>query len=226
MSRTRRPRRGLLIALLLLAVVVLGGAVYVVYFSPLLVVRQVSVSGNQQLRSDQVVAAAQVPMSTPLALQDVEAIARRAITLPAVQAASVSRTWPDTITVTVTERRPLLAVRQPGGFALVDSEGVAFGESGSVPGGVMLVEVNPTDRPLLHDVGTVAAALPGGLGRQVSMLAATDADRISLELKSGVTVHWGSAADSPLKAEIVAALLKSTKAASIDVSSPHNPAAR
>ena len=224
MSRTRR--RWLLIASLLLGVVVLGGAVYVVYFSPLLVVRQVSVSGNQQLRADQVVAAAQVPMGTPLALQDVDAIARRAITLPAVRAASVSRTWPDTITVTVTERRPLLAVRQPGGFALVDPEGVAFAESGSVPGGVMLVEANPTDRPLLHDVGTVAAALPGGLGRQVSMLAATDADRISLELKSGVTVHWGSAADSPLKAEIVAALLKSTKAASIDVSSPHNPAAR
>jgi cell division protein FtsQ len=225
-SRTWRPRRGLLIASLLLGVAVLGGAVYVAYFSPLLVVRQVSVSGNQQLRADQVVAAAQVPLGTPLALQDVEAIARRATTLPAVQAASVSRTWPDTIMVTVTERRPLLAVRQPGGFALVDSEGVAFAESGSVPGGVMLVEVNPTDRPLLQDVGTVAAALPADLGRQVSMLGATDADRISLKLKSGVTVHWGNAADSPLKADIVAAMLKSTKAASIDVSSPHNPAAR
>jgi cell division protein FtsQ len=225
-SRTWRPRRGLLIALLLLGVVILGGAVYVAYFSPLLVVRQVSVSGNQQLRAEQIVAAAQVPMGTPLALQDVEAIARRATTLPAVQAASVSRTWPDTIRVTVTERRPLLAVRQPGGFALVDSEGVAFAESGSVPGGVMLVEVNPTNRPLLQDVGAVAAALPGDLGRQVSMLGATDADRIILKLKSGVTVQWGNAADSPLKAEIVAAMLKSTKAAAIDVSSPHNPAAR
>jgi cell division protein FtsQ len=207
-------------------VALLGGAVWLVYFSPLLVVRQVAVTGHQQLRSEQVVAAAQVPMGTPLARLDVDAIARRTTTLPAVQAASVTRTWPDTITVNLTERRPLLAVRKAGGFALVDPDGVAFAESGSVPDGVVLAEVNPTDRPLLQQVGTVAVALSGGLGQQVSVLAATDAQRISLKLKSGVTVNWGSAMDSALKADIVVALLKSGRAASIDVSSPHNPAAR
>ena len=225
MSRVRRPSRRL-VALALLGVALLGGAVWLVYFSPLLVVRQVAVTGHQQLRSEQVVAAARVPMGTPLARQDVEAIARRTTTLPAVQAASVTRRWPDTITVTVTERRPLLAVRKPGGFDLVDPEGVAFAESGSVPDGVVLAEVNPSDRPLLQQVGTVAVALSGGLGGQVSVLAATDAQRITLKLKSGVTVNWGSATDSALKAEIVAALLKSGRATSIDVSSPHNPAAR
>jgi cell division protein FtsQ len=224
-STAGRPSRRL-VALLLVGVALLSGAVWLVYFSPLLVVRQVAVAGHQQLQSEQVVAAAQVPMGTPLARQDVEAIARRTTTLPAVQAASVSRRWPDTITVTVTERRPVLAVRKPGSFALVDSEGVAFAESGAVPDGVVLAEVNPTDRPLLQQVGTVAAALSGGLGRQVSVLAATDAERISLKLKSGVTVNWGSATDSALKADIVAALLKSGRAESIDVSSPHNPAAR
>jgi hypothetical protein len=39
-------------------------------------------------------------------------------------------------------------------------------------------------------------------------------------------VNWGSATDSALKAQIVTALLKTKRAASIDVSSPHNPAAR
>ena len=44
---------------------------------------------------------------------------------------------------------------------------------------------------------------------------------------SGVTVNWGSAADSPLKAQIVTALLKDGKPrATIDVSSPNNPAVR
>ena len=45
-------------------------------------------------------------------------------------------------------------------------------------------------------------------------------------LKSGIKVNWGSAADSPLKAQIVEALLKREPAATIDVSSPHTPAAR
>jgi cell division protein FtsQ len=224
-TTTRRPSRRL-VGVLLLGVAVLGGAVWLVYFSPLLVVRQVAVTGHQQLPSEQVIAAAQVAMGTPLARQDVKAIARRTTTLPAVQAASVTRTWPDTITVTVTERRPLLAIRQPGGFALVDAEGVAFAESASVPDGAVLAEVNPSDRPLLQQVGTVAAALSAGLDRQVSVLAATDAQKISLKLKSGVTVTWGSAQDSALKADIVVALLKRGRVASIDVSSPHDPAAR
>jgi cell division protein FtsQ len=221
---TVRHRRRRLVVLLLLGVVLLGGAAWLAYFSPYLVARKVAVSGQQQLRTEQIVAAAQVPLGTPLALQDVQAIARRATTLPAVQAASVSRTWPDTITVTVTERRPLLAVRQPGGFALIDHEGVAYAESGSVPDGVMLAEVNPTDRPLLQQVGTVAISLSGGLRARVSALAATNAEQISLKLRSGVMVNWGSAADSGLKADIVTALLKTRKTGTIDVSSPHNPA--
>jgi cell division protein FtsQ len=223
---TVRRHRWRLVVLLLVSVVLLGGAAWLAYFSPYLVVRKVAVSGQQQLRSEQIVAAAQVPMGMPLALQDVEAIAQRATTLPAVQAASVSRSWPDTITVTVTERRPLLAVPQPGGFALVDHEGVAYAESGSVPAGVMLAEVNPTDRPLLQQVGTVATALSGSLGPRVSGLAATNGEQINLKLKSGVLVNWGSAADSALKADIVTALLKTQKPGTIDVSSPHNPATR
>ena len=225
MKGSRRPR-GRIIALLLLTVVLLGAAAWLAYFSPYLVVRKVVVSGQQQLQTEQIITAAQVPMGTPLALQDVDAIARRATTLPPVQSASVTRRWPDTIKVTVTERRPLLAIRQMGGFTLVDHEGVAYAESASRPDGVMLVEVNPADRLLLQQVGTVTAAISGGLGRRVTTVAATNADRIVVKLKSGVTVNWGSAADSPLKADIVTALLKSKHPASIDVSSPHNPAAR
>ena len=89
-----------------------------------------------------------------------------------------------------------------------------------------LAEVNPSDRALLRQVSTVAAALSGGLGRQVTVVAATNAEQISLKLKSGVEVNWGSATDSALKAEIVTALLESGRADSIDVSSPHNPATR
>jgi cell division protein FtsQ len=223
---TGRHRGRRLISLGLLGGILLGGALWLVYFSPLLVVQQVTVTGHQQLRADQVVAAARVPMGTPLARQNVAAIARRATALPAVQAASVSRRWPDTLTVSITERRPMLAVRQPGGFALIDSDGVAFAESPSLPDAVLQAEVNPSDRALLLQVGTVAAALSGGLGPQVSAVAASDAERISLKLKSGVAVNWGNATDSALKAEIVTALLKTERVDSIDVSSPHNPAVR
>ena len=42
----------------------------------------------------------------------------------AVLSATVSRSWPDTIVITVRERTPALAVPRGGGFDLVDEYGV------------------------------------------------------------------------------------------------------
>ena len=70
-----------------MVVALAGGAVWLVYFSDVLTVRTVSVVGNRALKADQVVKAAQVPMDVPLARQDLDAIARRATSLPAVERA-------------------------------------------------------------------------------------------------------------------------------------------
>jgi len=126
----------------------------------------------------------------------------------------------------VNERRPVLAVRDLNGYLLSDRNGVAYQLSPSVPNGVVVADVIATDRRLLREVAIVGSALPGSLRKKARTLSATDPDRITLMLKSGVKVNWGSSADSLLKADIVMALLKRKPAASIDVSSPHNPAAR
>ena len=211
---------------LLVAVLLLAVGTYVAYFSPWLVVREVAVAGQRSVPAENVIAAAAVPMGMPLARQDVQAIAERATRIPAVQAASGTRQWPGTLLVTVTERQTVLAVRQGGDFLLVDATGVAFDRVPSAPSRVVQAEADPNDQALLADVGTVAAALPAELGRQVSLLTATGRERISLQLRSGVTVNWGNAADSALKAQIVTALLKEKPRSTIDVSSPNSPAVK
>ena len=224
-AAARRPRRSTVV--LLVAVLLLAVGTWVAYFSPLLVVREVAVAGQRSVKADEVIAAAAVPMGTPLARQDVQGIAERATRIPAVQAASVTRQWPSTLVVTVTERQAVFAVRQGSDFLLVDAAGVAFDRVASAPPGAVQAEADPGNQPLLRDVGTVTAALPEPLVREVALLTAIGPERISLKLRSGVTVNWGSAADSPLKAQIVTALLKDGKPrATIDVSSPNNPAVR
>jgi cell division protein FtsQ len=219
-----RRRRVLLITGLALVLVV--GAAYAVFFSPLLAAEHVTVTGNKQVSRAEVIAAAQVDAGQPLARQDVDAIAHRTLALPAVETATAVRKWPRTIEIAVNERRPVLAVRDPNGYLLVDRNGVAYQSSRSVPNGVVVADVITTDQQLLREVVIVGSALPGSLRKKAGTLTATDPDRITLLLKSGVKVNWGSSADSPLKADIVMALLKRKPAASIDVSSPHNPAAR
>jgi cell division protein FtsQ len=206
--------------------VLIAGVVWLGFFSAALSARAVTVRGLHELSAVQVRAAAVVPLGRPMLRQDIDAIAARAASLPAVQSASVVRDWPNTIAITVVERRPLLAVRHPDGFLLVDKFGVGYQLRPFVPRGVSVVDANPDDRPLLTDLGTVASALPPKLSARLTTIRASSRNNIDLVLKSGLTVHWGESSQSKLKADIVVALLKQHPKTAIDVSSPHNPTTR
>jgi cell division protein FtsQ len=227
-ARKRRSRRRMALAfiVMMLVLALLGGSLWTMYFSTVLVTERVNVVGTFELTAAQVSLAAQVPLGVPLARQDLEAIAQRTSTLPAIETASVIRDWPSTITVVIVERRPVLGVQQPEGYVLVDKSGVAYQTRQVLPPKLVLAVVNPGDRSLLTEMATVAAALPNKLRSSVDRMTASNRDSIALVLDSGHTVSWGNSSDSELKAQIVMALLKREPKSSINVSSPHNPAVR
>ena len=222
----RSRRRALRAVLALLLASLVGTAVWLVYFSTVLDARAVVVSGTRELTHDQVSAAAAVPLGRPLARQPLDAVARRATSLPQVSAAEVTREWPHTVHVAVTERVPLLAVAQPGGFLLADEAGVVFAARTARPAGVVEVAADPGNRPLLVELGSVVSALPDDVRKQVVSISATTRDSITLQTTSGVTIVWGDASQTPLKAQVAVALLASGAETSIDVSAPHAPATR
>jgi cell division protein FtsQ len=226
--KARRSWRRRLIATttVVLMLVLLGGSLWIVYFSSLLVTKRANVVGTRHLTPQQVSFVVQVPLGVPLARQDLDALAARATSIPAVESATVTRDWPNTIRVTVVERRPVLAVHRPDGYVVVDKFGVAYQRQQTMPPKVLLADVDAGDAALLSEVAVVATALPEKLRSKVSLITAASRDSIALRLGSGRTVTWGSSSDSELKAQIVTALLKRKPKSSIDVSSPHNPAVR
>jgi cell division protein FtsQ len=221
--RSRRRHRALVCVVIALVLALLGASVWGVYYSSALVTKRVNVIGTHKLTRTQVSLAAQVPLGVPLARQDLDAIAERTTTLPAIESAAITREWPSTITVTVVERRPVLAVRQSSGYLVVDKSGVPYQTQPVLTPEVVLAEVNPGNAPLLSEVATVAAALPLKLRGKVDRITAGSRDSIALILRSGRVVNWGSSSDSELKAQVVNALLKQKPKSTIDVSSPHNP---
>jgi cell division protein FtsQ len=231
---TRRRRKSLrsfrrkvvAVAAVVLVLSLIAGSLWIVYFSAILVTKRVTIVGTHQLTPTQVSFAVQIPLGVPLARQDVDAIARRATTLPVIESATVTRNWPNTIAVTVVERRPVLAISQPDGYVLVDKAGLAYQTQSILPLDVVLADVSPGDKPLLSQVAAIAKAFPEKLRGKVSLITADSRDSIVLMLTSGRTVTWGSSADSELKAQVVTALLKKKPRSYIDVSSPHNPAMR
>jgi cell division protein FtsQ len=205
--RGDRRRRWVRWLFVVLVVALLGAIGWVVGFSPLLAATSVTVSGVDVLSKDDVLTAAAVPVGTPMVRIDTDAVAQRVAGLPPVAGVTVTRAWPGTIRIAVTERKPRLAIPAGGGYLLADATGVVFEAVKTAPSGLVVVDAGPDDQQVLVDVGTVFSSLSPQTQARVSRLAAPSRDGIELRLSDGSRVIWGSADDSALKSEVLDALL-------------------
>lgn len=224
-SRPRRRRHWLRWVVAFLVLAMLGTGVWLLGFSSVLATNVVDVRGVRVLDAGQVRDAARVPIGLPLARQDLDAVAARVATLVPVESVTVDRVWPHAVDISVTERTPVLALQEAGGVTLVDKAGVAFDRATQRPDGIVLADTDRNNVALLVQIGIVARALPADLRSKVRTIKATTPSQLTVILASGVTINWGTAEQSALKAQIVAGLWP-RKARAIDVSSPHNPAIR
>jgi len=203
-DRRRRWRRRL-IAAAVVALVLVGG--YIVGFSPVLAAHSVEVKGAKVLTKAEVLDAAQVATGTPLMWVDPAGVAAKVAGLPPVAEVTVLRDWPNAVRIEVVERKARLAIPAGGGYLLADATGVVFQAVEHAPSGLVVVAADPSDQQVLVDVGTVFSALSPATAAKVSRLEATSTDGISLRLLDGSRVIWGSAEQSPLKSEVLDALL-------------------
>lgn len=237
------PRRLRMMIILTLVVVLLGaGGVWVLYGSQWLRVEHVSVTGTGVLTPGEVREAAAVPVGSPLVSVDTDAIeARLRRELPRIDEVDVVRSWPDGISLEVTERQPVLLVRKGAKFIEVDDEGVRFATVSEAPKKVPLLEMAlpaPSsggsataslrrfgeDR-LVREAVRAAGDLPAAVAQRTRALKVRSYDAISLELADGRTVAWGSAEKGAAKALALTALMKAAPdARHFDVSVPTAPA--
>ena len=105
--------RRLVLALLLVGLV--AGAVWVVFFSSYVTAREVDVRGNSTIPDAKIERAAEVPIGTPLARVDMDAIVERVQPITAVRYVEVGRSWPHTVRITITERTPIAVIDQGAG---------------------------------------------------------------------------------------------------------------
>jgi cell division protein FtsQ len=186
----------------------------------------VTVRGTTVLTADQVRTEAAVPLDVPLALSDLDAVAARVETLPAVRSAEVHRAWPDGVAIDVTERQAVAVVDRDGTWQGLDVDGVLFRSYAARPDGLPEVRARATTSvEALAEVAHVVEALPPDLLRRVRVVDVGSIDAISFRLTGGATVTWGSADQSADKARVLAVLLH-RKASAYDVTAPGRPTLR
>lgn len=208
----------------LLTVLTVVTVAYLVFGTSLLGVRSVDVEGASTVPADQIRAAAQVPDRKPMMFVDTDAIAERVLQLPGVASVDVSRSWPSTVDITVTERTPVAWFGADGNVHLVDATGLDYKTVHNKPEKLpelSLTAVSPNDA-VTRSVMAVLATLPQGLKDQVTTVRAQTPGGVEFTLVNGKVVRWGSA-DEPDRKLKVLAVLMTRDGTTYDVASPDLP---
>nr|WP_241748103.1 FtsQ-type POTRA domain-containing protein [Microbacterium aquimaris] len=207
-------------ALVTLVVVSLGAA-----YSPLFAVESIRVVGADALDAQTVEEALAGQLGTPMPLVDESAVKAALVTFPLVETYTLEARPPHELVVRIVERTPIGVVAGPAGFTLVDAAGVALSTTPDLPEGAPVLDVvGGTDSAAFEAVGKVVRSLPEAIRAQVTEVAATSADDVTLTLGgTGTQVVWGNADDSALKALVLERQMGVTPpddVALYDVSSP------
>lgn len=220
---TQRSRRRRIVWLSGIGAVLLliGGSAAAAY-SPLFAVEKVTVLGAATLDPAVVEAALGDQIGTPLALIDTSEVKAALLAFPLIETYALEANPPHDLTVRIVERTPVGVIRSEAGYTLVDAAGVALATTSDQPAGQPLIEVDGgVDSAAFESVGLVVRSVPADVRAQLTGVRATTADDVTLTLSSGLTVVWGNADESAVKAAVLAKTMAARPdASSIDVTSP------
>ena len=205
-----------------LGLTILAGAAWALLGSSLLVVRHVEVTGNRLVTAAQVRQAARIAAGAPLATVNTAAAARRVEQLAPVLSATVRRSWPDAVIISVRERTSVFAVAAAGGYQLIDSHGVTVRQATRKPASMPLLSSPPAVLRGSRAISAAAAVLrqlPLALRKRIVSVSAASASAVTLHLAGGTTVLWGGPGDLSQKLAELGLLLR-RHARYYDISDP------
>ena len=229
----RVPRRGWLIGGGLVAIIAL--VVAVVWFSPWLVVKNIDVEGVVHGDKDAIVEASGITENQKLIRLNTNAAARSVAGQPWVDSVTISRSWPQGVTISVREFAPVVFIRATDGEHLFSEKGEEFVTAPPPPGVIEVVDAPRVDEPadgkidpesrVIKAVLDVVKALPEPVAHRVERISAPSEAEIKLFLTDGYEVYFGSSDNAAEKARATGIVL-SRDEKTWNVSNPRLPTAK
>ncbi|RNB50855.1 FtsQ-type POTRA domain-containing protein, partial [Agromyces tardus] len=209
------------------SIVVLVVLVVVAAYTPLMALREVRVEGANRIPVAQLTAAFADELGTPLPLISSDDVHRSLADFPLIETYSTETIPPGTLVVRIVERTPVGVVDTARGLELVDAAGVVIDRPETRPDGMPLIEAEGgVGGEGFRAVAAVVRSLPADVRAQLERVTAATADDVRFDLVGGANVVWGSAEDSRLKADVLAALMRAAppdEVSRYDVSAPMSP---
>ncbi|ROS77215.1 cell division protein FtsQ/DivIB [Cellulomonas sp. PhB143] len=246
MARRRRTR---VVAAWAGGVVLVAAVVWALLWSPLLALDADAVSvqvaggdgAGRYVDTDQVVDLARADVGVPLPRIDTVGLREDVRQLRGVADARVVRDWPRGVEVTVRPRVPVAAVPSGGDVVLLDAGGATVATVPKSPGDVPEVTVplevgaggvrgaDAAATRALRSVLVVLDAIPPSMLDDVRQVGAKTQDAVTMTMRDGVTIEWGSDQDVDLKVRVLDVLRADPSTDGVrvfDVSAPAAPITR
>lgn len=216
-----RSRR--LIAPILL-VALLG---YLFGWSSFLEIRTITVSGikgAKTLTEKRVIKQSGISRGDKMARINSGTVARSLQRYPEVARVEVNRKPLHTVEIAITLRPIDVAIAQANGkFLLGDATGITFIEVARPPKGIPVIT---GDARYLADGMEIYRALPKKIRSRVEVIGLPSRASITLSLRGGLSILWGSASEQEAKLTVLDALLaapENKRARFIDIATPLTP---
>lgn len=229
----RKPKQFRAVLLTLLSSVIgLFLLVLSTFFTPLLAVENIRVTGISKVSQKAVAEAVSNQIGVPLPMVSHSNVAASLSKFSLIESFSIVSELPHTLHIAISERQPIAVVDIKGASFLYDPAGVRVGEASykdTYPRVASSGE--PRDSESFALAIEVLLALPANLLPRVSQIDAKSKDDVTLQLRgnSEQRIIWGDSSQSALKSKVLAALIKNQKKTdrvTFDVSSPTAPVVR
>lgn len=227
--RAVRRRPWLLRATIGTAAAVVVGLTWLVGFSSVFAVTEVTYSGAPEPLLREAREAAPVPMGTPLVRLDTDAIARSLSATHQYESVVVSRSWPHTVIVRLTPKKPYAVWENAEGqLKVVDRDGLAYRAVASRPAGLPVIRSATAEQHPEHLVAAVQAIAgrPASVSKPVTRVVVDSMGRVTFMV--GTTrVIWGDGTRVDKKWAVLEAMLAQKdivpEGATINLSAPDDP---
>lgn len=231
--KRRRRNGGLTIwfrTLLVLTPLSLVALVVAAYFTPMLALERIEVSGTQRLGEQEIRSELAGLIGRPLPTISEAELTELLAEFSLIETFAFQAEPPHTLRVKIRERQPLVVLVRAGANYLYDAAGVQIAQSETVGEYPFLIfNGNPQESPQYSNAVELLLSLPIATYQQIFSVEVSSQLTSKLTLKEGNwSVIWGSNEQSLLKSEVLASLIATglDEGVEIDVSSPNSPVVR
>lgn len=213
------------------ACVLLIGLALTVYFYPVLKVSKIEVNGAFHAKAQTIEEASGVAVGENIFRVDTAAAAGAVAQQAWVEKVNVSRSWPTTVRIDVTEHDPVGVLRGGRGdddtseSQVVDEAGRIFLRGVEPDGAVPFERIDPEDSAALAAASEAVGALPEEVRGQLERVEAQTAESVVLFFAGEREVFWGANERVEAKAEATRVVLQ-REGARWNVSNPAMPSTK